>query len=158
VELVGERTNSGADPATGPASPRPSKLGFADADAARRPRRAHPLARAAVFGGMAALVGGGGFFAWKQVIEPRMRTGTNPPASASAAPSATPSADASASVTTSARLPVPDNPLPAWMSIVREGQQAIVAGDLKLAQKLFKDAFDKGAGHGIPRTMGEHIG
>jgi serine/threonine-protein kinase len=40
---------------------------------------------------------------------------------------------------------------------VREGQQAIANGDLKQATKLFKEAFDKGGGHGLPRTLLEHV-
>jgi serine/threonine-protein kinase len=43
------------------------------------------------------------------------------------------------------------------MTQVREGQQALAGGDLKLASKLLKDAFDRSGGHGVPRTLLEHV-
>ncbi|MFT3774666.1 MAG: hypothetical protein QM820_55655 [Minicystis sp.] len=43
------------------------------------------------------------------------------------------------------------------MAQVREAQQAIASGDLKAASKLLKEAFDRSGGHGVPRTMMEHL-
>jgi serine/threonine-protein kinase len=80
-----------------------------------------------------------------------------PSASAAAAPSGSAAAapSGSASVAPIGRADPP--PLPAWMTTVREGQQAIASGDLKQASKLFKEAFDRSGGHGVPRTMLEHL-
>ena len=112
--------------------------------------------RAAMFGGGAALVGGLGFLVWTQLVAaPPPRIGTSASASADAGPA--PSITADPNATTSARPPVVAAPLPAWMTYVRDGQQAIAAGDLKQATRLFKDAFDKGGGHGVPRTLIEHV-
>jgi serine/threonine-protein kinase len=125
--------------------------------AKRLGRGTHPLLRSAVFGGGAALVGGAGFLVWSQFIDQPLRTGKNPPVDTSAVPSANPSVDTSTTAS-SARPPVAEAPMPSWMNLVREGQQAIASGDLKQANKLLKDAFDKGAGHGVPRVMLEHLG
>ena len=51
-----------------------------------------------------------------------------------------------------------ETPLPGWMTYVREGQQAVAAGDFKQAAKLFKEGFDKGGGNGVARAMIEHLG
>ena len=155
---AGHPQTSGVDPAAGPPSPRPSKLGFVapEPDDGRRAGGRGGLARAAMFGGGAALVGGLGFLVWTQLVAvPPARTGTSTSASASAGP--TPSVSAESSAAPSARPPVAEAPLPAWMNFVRDGQQAVAAGDYKQATKLFKDAFDKGGGHGLPRTLLEHV-
>jgi serine/threonine-protein kinase len=154
--LVSAPHTSGVEHPAGPPSPRPSKLGFASTGAeGGAGKRPHPLVRAAVFGGGAAVVGGVGFLAYTQLVAPAT-TVTTPIATASVAPSGTPSADPSTA--TSVRVPVVEAPLPGWMTYVREGQQAVASGDLKLATKLFKEAFDKGSGHGVPRTLLEHVG
>ncbi len=163
VELVNEDPHgslaggSAAGPAEGgPPSPRPSKLGFAATETEKAPGRGGALARAAMFGGGAALVGGLGFLAWTQLIAPAStRVGTSGSASSSVAPPSSATPDPSA--TQSARPPVAEAALPAWMSFVRDGQQAITTGDYKQATKLFKEAFDKGGGHGVPRTLLEHV-
>jgi serine/threonine-protein kinase len=106
--------------------------------------------------GVAVVSGGIAIAAWTQLGE---RTQPVPAGSASASSSASPSANppVDTSATASARPVITEAPLPAWMASVREGQAAIATGDLKLAQKYMKEAFDKGGGHGVPRTMLEHL-
>ena len=54
--------------------------------------------------------------------------------------------------------PSPGAPVPPWVPVVREGQQALADGRPQAgAAKLFKDAFDQSGGHGVPRTMLEHV-
>jgi serine/threonine-protein kinase len=148
-------------PTPPPASPRPSKLGFVSTEprepgevAPQAPRAHSPIRRVAMIGGGVALAGGAAFAVWTQIAEPPPR----PPPAASASASASVKAPP---VATDAGVPSPppvaEAPSPSWMTYVRDGQQAIAAGDLKQAQKLFKEAFDKGGGHGVPRTMLEHV-
>jgi hypothetical protein len=44
-----------------------------------------------------------------------------------------------------------------WLPLIEDAQKEIAAGDLKAAAKLLKEAFDKSAGHGVPRTLKEHV-
>ncbi len=98
-----------------------------------------------------------GYLVWTQLIEapaagphrhdaPHTPASDTPPPPASAEPSANPSAH-----------PVSEAPAPPWLSTVREGQQAVAAGNLKGAYKLFKDAHDKQGGHGLPKMLSEHV-
>jgi eukaryotic-like serine/threonine-protein kinase len=150
----------GGGAGAGPPSPRPSKLGFTtqdprETDLARR-GGARPLTRAAVFGAVAAVVGGLGFLVWTQIVQaPQIRTGTSGSASASGSPTSAPVETGSAEP--SERPLTADGPAPAWMTLVREAQAAIAAGDLNQATSLLKDASGKSGGHGIPRTLSEHL-
>jgi eukaryotic-like serine/threonine-protein kinase len=147
----------GGEHAAGPPSPRPSKLGFADDEAGRRsPKRAGPLARVMMLLGGLTLAGGLGVGVWMQLNDApaAVRTGTSASAMASDAPTSTLPTDASA---IPSNRPIAEAPAPPWMALVREGQQAIAAGDLKGASKLFKEAYDKFGGPGVPRTLGDHL-
>jgi serine/threonine-protein kinase len=155
----------GASPPGAPASRSPSKLGFVapesrdGTDTTLPPRRRlKTLQRAAVAVGGAAVAGGIGFLLWTQIGEsPPVRMGTS--TSASAVDSAAPPPPVSATSATSAGVPTarPEAPAPPWMIPIREGQAALAGGDLKGANKLFKEGFDKGGGHGIARTFLEHL-
>jgi serine/threonine-protein kinase len=102
-----------------------------------------------------------GAFAWKRLaakptspVPPETAaTSAAPPDASSAAPDPT-----STAVVSSARSPQNDAPTLAWTSLIRDGQQALATGDTKAATRLFKEAFDKGGGHGVPRTLLEHLG
>ena len=157
---VEPRGQNGAEP-----SARGSKLGFAapESHQAAFPaqKRSRRLRTSAFVAGGVAVVAGAALVAWTQLsTDPPMRIGTTTTASNSAepppGPTAAPTASAAPSATPSA-APRADLPLPPWMPQVREGQQAIASGDLKKAAKLLKEAFDKGGGHGVPRTMLEHV-
>jgi serine/threonine protein kinase len=113
------------------------------------------LRRALVIGGVLAVVAAAGVVAWTQLGGP---SPPEPAASASASASAPPPASAIPSATASAAPPVkPPEPMPPWMTQVRDAQQQIANGDIKQAQRLIHDAFEKSGGHGLPRTMMEHL-
>ena len=159
-----------AEQPASPPSASPSRLGFVapesrDATDTTLPPRRRSNARraAAIVAGGVALLSGVAVVAWTQLSgDPPVRIGTTTSASASDSAVAPPppvsaSAPGSASVAPPTTSPLPEAPAPAWMTQVREGQLAIAAGDLKLATRLLKEAFDRGAGHGVPRTMLEHV-
>ena len=141
-----------------PTSTRASKLGFeARVDVDLTPsgnpyvKTQRPLGRAVVIVAAAAVLGGGAYAGWTQFIAspgtPLVQNSATASGSAPPPPiSGSPQPAGSAIV---AALP--------WMAQVRDAQQLIASGDLKSAAKLLKDAFDKSAGHGVPRTMGEHL-
>ena len=154
-------------PPSATASGSPSTLGFVapeSRDATKTtvpPRKRMKAARrlvVAAFG--VAIVGAAGLTVW-QFLDPAppVRMGTSPPASDSAAASSGATATSASSNSSARSAPTagPDGAAPPWMAPVRDGQQALAAGDLRLAGKLFKEAFDKGAGHGVPRTLLEHL-
>ncbi|APR84862.1 Serine/threonine protein kinase [Minicystis rosea] len=163
--MATERASAAPSP-DAPTSGSPSKLGFVaspsprdNTDTAVPPKpKSRSLRNAAFIVGGLAVTGGVAFIAWTQLgTDPQVRVGTSGTASNSAAPplpSATPSANPSTSAAPVAR---PEVPAPAWMTQVREAQQAITTGDYKNANKLLKEAFDRSAGHGVPRTMLEHL-
>jgi serine/threonine-protein kinase len=101
--------------------------------------------------GALVLVAGAAYAGWRQFLQPR-------PVGPSEVPSGVVDAGAapSASVDTSRPVaPVATTGLP-WRPQLAEAQGAIATGDFKAAQKLLKEAFDKG-GHGVPRTFMEHV-
>jgi serine/threonine-protein kinase len=150
-----ESTDKPHEAPGGPPSPRASKLGFADGEAARAPKRGF-LRAVAFFLGAAAL-GGAGFLAWKEIQKHPTQGGTGTPGTT--APTGSGSADPNAAAGSASTAPAPAaEPSLSWVGLVRDGQQAIAAGDYKQATKLIKDAFDKGGGHGVPRTLLEHLG
>jgi serine/threonine-protein kinase len=159
VDLVSDKSSlagAGGETTSGPASPRPSKLGFATP----APKRASGGKLAAIIGGGLVVTGGIAFIAWTQLGD---HTSGGPTTNASASTSASVAPPASASgepsAVQSARAPVVEPPpaVPVWVPLVRDGQQALATGDLKGASKLFKEAFDRGGGHGVPRTLLEHL-
>jgi eukaryotic-like serine/threonine-protein kinase len=149
----------GATPPTAPVEPTPSVRGLASPPPAQKRSRA--LRTVAIIAGGVVLVGGGAAFAWKQLAtEPPVRVGTTQSATSSAEPPPDPTAEPTSSAAPTASVsasPRAELQLPPWMPQVREGQQAIAEGRLKDAARLLKEAFDKGGGHGVPRTMLEHV-
>jgi serine/threonine-protein kinase len=151
-----------AAPHAGPGSGRNSKMGFAGPeprDTAEPFPPARPggggLRRALMIAGGLVIVGGAVVIAWTQLSGPNP---VEPAGSASAGPSAPPPASAIPSATVSAAPPVkPPEALPAWMAQVKEAQQAVASGDLKLAQKLLHEAYEKSGRHGLPHTLSEHL-
>ena len=101
--------------------------------------------------GAGLLIAGVAYASYQHFILPQQ--GTLPTSSvngdAGVAPSGSTDGGAAAVV-----APAP-GPLP-WRPLVLEAQAMIAADNLKGAQKLLKDAFDKG-GHGVPRTMLDHV-
>ena len=95
-----------------------------------------------------AVLGGGGYAAWRQF-------GKAPPA-----PKPAVSATASAKPQPKPTGPTPTAPAgqagPGWMPMVREAQETLANGDLKGALKTLKEAYGSG-GHGVPRTMMEQV-
>ncbi|HEY4117674.1 MAG TPA: serine/threonine-protein kinase [Byssovorax sp.] len=146
------------DFAAGPPSARASKHGFVATPSGREgaPSLTQPkpsaLGRAVVVVGALGIVGGAAYAGYTQFLEPTL-PGTSASASASASASTAPTA--STTPQPSADAGAGPSALP-WEPTVREAQQAIATGDLKNALKLLKDAFEKG-GHGVPRTMMEHV-
>jgi eukaryotic-like serine/threonine-protein kinase len=144
--------------AESPTSARASKLGFVapePLDPALSAQPSHkstrPLGRAVVIIAALAAIGGGAYAGWMQfgdttktpLLENDAGSGTLPTSTGSTKPTQPTSAGSAA-------------PLP-WMPQIREAQQAIAAGELKAASRLLKEATDKSGGHGIPRTMNEHV-
>jgi serine/threonine-protein kinase len=155
------------DPASGqatteqPHSARASKLGFVAAPdphgAATEPSlkpKSSALGRAVVIAGAAALAGGAVYAGYLQLGPDN---GSTLPSN-----SASPSASIATSSSNNTRVGTPPAPsafVPSvpWLTQVREAQNALAADDPKGASKLLKEAFDKGGGHGVPRTMLEHV-
>ena len=143
--------------AQGPASPHASKLSFSGPRAPEAPMVATSppaasgrLGKAALVVALLGVAGGGAYIGlthFQDVAKPQQPL-VNPSATASTAPA--PPDPSSARPVASASPSAP------WMRQVQEAQQAIAAGDLKGAAKLFKDSFDKG-GHGFPRVMMDHL-
>jgi eukaryotic-like serine/threonine-protein kinase len=144
--------------AESPTSTRASKLGFVapeplDPAITGRPnvKSTRPLGRAVVIVATLAAVGVGGYAGWMQFIETPKTTLLENPATGSSTVPAPTSSSKSPQPTVSGSSALP------WMPQIREAQQTIATGDLKAAARLLKDAIDKSAGHGIPRTMSEHL-
>jgi serine/threonine-protein kinase len=141
-----------------PPSPHASTLSFSGprgpelpAPTTAKPAAAGRLGKVALVVALLGVGGGGvyvGLTQFQDVSKPPQLV-VNASASASTTPpppdpsSARPVASASASAP--------------WMRQIQDGQQAITTGDLKGAAKLFKDAFDKSGGHGLPRTLNDHL-
>jgi serine/threonine-protein kinase len=152
-----------APPEAKPTDTAQSKLGFSGpesrqaADTATPERPSRGLRKAAIVGALAAAVGSAGVVVWSQLIDPPVRTGTTASASASGSASAAPPLPSGSPSATPSATPRAEQPMAPWMTLVREAQQTIAGGDLKGASKQLKEAFEKSVGHGVPRTMMEHL-
>jgi serine/threonine-protein kinase len=122
-------------------------------------RRSKALRNVAFIVGGVAVTIAVALIAWTQLgSDPPVRMGTSTSASETATPPPPPSTSSATSPgPTGSASAHPEAPAPAWMTQVREAQQAIASGDVKVAHKLLKEAFDRASGHGLPRTMMEHL-
>ncbi|MFO0761198.1 MAG: protein kinase [Byssovorax sp.] len=137
-------------------APTPSALGFSSGgavDARFGGRRSRSFLIAAAIGAGALLVAGAFYVGWTQLIAPG--DGPASPGSAASSASASPSSSMDASV--NKPPPAPPSPLMPWVGQVLEAQQAIASGDLRAAAELLKKA-QSASGHGLPRTLLEHLG
>ncbi len=148
----------GANAGQGPASPHASTLSFSGprapetpAPSPEAPAASGRLGKVALVVALLGVAAGGAYVGlthFQDTPKPPQLV-ANPSATASPAPAPPDSSSARPVANASASAP--------WMRQVQEGQQAITTGDLKGAAKLFKESFDKGGGHGVPRTMIEHL-
>jgi serine/threonine-protein kinase len=156
----GEPPPSPRAPAPAGGSARSTKAGFVAAtrDTAQpelapvvEARRSSGAGRAVLAIGLISLLGGATFAGW-QFLNPHLGIQV-PPTSLPVEDAAPPPSDAASARDAAAPL---NTGLP-FKPLMRDGQDAIAQGDLDGAMRLLKQAYDKG-GHGVPRTMLEHLG
>ncbi len=147
-------------PDTGPSSTQPN-AGQAGPSSSLARKSASTGAVVALTAGAVLLVGGASYAVYSQLFANKPQVPAAPSASAKVvlAP-ASATGSASAPVNASAapvHTAAPESPGLPWVSVLREGQGALAAGDPKGAARLFKEAYDKGSGHGVARNLMEHL-
>jgi serine/threonine-protein kinase len=110
------------------------------------------VGRAFLVVALAGLLGGGGYYLWRQ---------RNPPADPSTAPSASastvaPVGSATAQVVVTATPSLPHNNGLPFRPLVAEAQDLLKEGDLEGARAKIKAAVDLGA-HYMPQTFAQHL-
>lgn len=133
-----------------PSEEKPAELAPAPELVVQKPADSGGTGKAFLIVALAGLLGGGGYYAWRQVSPP-VDPFTLASASASAAPdvpTATPSATAAPQLSHATGLP--------FRPLVAEAQDLILAGDLEGARVKIKAAVDVG-GHYVPQTYAQHL-
>ncbi len=97
----------------------------------------------------------GGYFTWRKIASEKPKPDTRPQSSASANPKAAGTPKTAGSGTSKSSGKAGPDTMPAWLSLVQDGQKLLTKNDPQGAMRLFREAYTKG-GHGLPNTMIQH--